>query len=198
MGRRLVLASASPARLRVLRGAGLDPEVVASGVPEDDVDLGDLPAAVRALAERKAHAVAAQPAVAGAVVLGCDSMFALDGEVRGKPTDAAEARAWGRAMRGRAGTLYTGHCIIDTETGERVADVAATVVRFGSPSDAEIDAYVASGEPLAVAGGFTLDGLSAPFIDGVDGEPGNVIGVSLPLVRVLLARLGVEVTSLWR
>jgi septum formation protein len=198
MGRRLVLASASPARLRVLRGAGLDPEVIVSGVPEDGVDLGDLPVAVRALAERKAQAVAAQPAVAGALVLGCDSMFALDGEVRGKPADDAEARAWGRAMRGRTGTLYTGHCVIDTETGERASDVAATEVRFGAPSDAEIDAYVASGEPLAVAGGFTLDGLSAPFIDGVDGDPGNVIGVSLPLVRALLARLGVEVTSLWR
>jgi septum formation protein len=125
-------------------------------------------------------------------------MFELDGEVRGKPADAAEAMAWGRRMRGRAGSLFTGHCLIDTATGERVSDVATTTVRFGCPSDAEIDAYVASGEPLAVAGGFTLDGLSAPFIDGIDGDAGNVIGVSLPLLRRMLGRLDTEVTALWR
>ena len=198
MGRRFVLASASPARLRILRGAGMDPEVIVSGVPEDDVDLTDVAAAVLALARRKAEAVAVRPDVAGALVLGCDSMFELDGEVRGKPNDATEAAAWGRAMRGRAGTLFTGHCIIDTDTGTQVAHVAATTVRFGDPTDAEVDAYVATGEPLAVAGGFTLDGLSAPFIDGVDGDPGNVIGVSLPLLRRLLARLDIEVTALWR
>jgi len=198
MGRRFVLASASPARLRILRAAGLDPEVVVSGVGEDDVDATDIRSAVRLLAERKADAVAAGPEVAGALVLGCDSMFELDGEVRGKPADAAEAALWGRAMRGRVGTLFTGHCLIDTATGARAADVATTTVRFGCPTDAEIAAYVASGEPLGVAGGFTLDGFSAPFIDGVDGDPGNVIGVSLPLLRRMLARLDVEVTSLWR
>ena len=198
MGRRFVLASASPARLRILRGAGLDPEVVVSGVDESDVDPADVRSTVLLLAERKADAVAADPQVAGALVLGCDSMFELDGEVRGKPVDATEAKTWGRRMRGRAGTLLTGHCLIDTATGARVADVATTTVRFGCPTDAEIDAYVASGEPLAVAGGFTLDGLSASFIEGVDGDPGNVIGVSLPLLRRLLADLGIEVTSLWR
>ena len=198
MGRRFVLASASPARLRVLRGAGMDPEVVVSGVPEDDVDTADVRAAVLLLAERKADAVAADPEVAGALVLGCDSMFEVDGEVHGKPSGPEEAADWGRRMRGGAGTLCTGHCLIDTATGARASDVATTVVRFGTPTDAEIDAYVASGEPLAVAGGFTLDGLSAPFIDGVDGDPGNVIGVSLPLVRRLLARLDIEVTALWR
>jgi septum formation protein len=195
MTRRFVLASASPARLRVLRIAGFDPEVIVSGVAEDDVDLSDVPSAVITLAERKASAVAAR--TDDALVLGCDSMFELDGEVRGKPADADEARAWGRRMRGSEGTLFTGHCVIDAADGRCVSDVAATIVRFGSPSDAEIDAYVASGEPLEVAGGFTLDGRSAPFIDGVDGDPGNVIGVSLPLVRTLLAKLDVEVTSLW-
>ena len=197
MGRRFVLASASPARLRILRGAGLDPEVAVSGVNEDDVDTADIGAAVLALAERKADAVAARPEVAGALVLGCDSMFALDGEVRGKPAGAAEAAAWGRGMRGRSGILHTGHCIVDTDNGARVGGVATTTVRFGSPTDAEIDAYVASGEPLAVAGAFTLDGRSAPFVDGVDGDPGNVIGLSLPLLRDLLGQLGIEVTSLW-
>jgi septum formation protein len=101
-------------------------------------------------------------------------------------------------MRGREGTLFTGHCLIDTASDARVSDVATTTVRFGCPTDAEIDAYVATGEPLAVAGGFTLDGLSASFIDGVDGDPGNVIGVSLPLLRRMLAALDIEVTSLWR
>jgi septum formation protein len=198
MGRRFVLASASPARLRILRAAGMDPEVVVSGVDESDVDSADIRSTVLLLAERKAAAVAAGPEVAGALVLGCDSMFELEGEVRGKPVDAAEAKVWGRRMRGRAGTLFTGHCLIDTTTGVQDSDVATTTVRFGCPTDAEIDAYVASGEPLAVAGGFTLDGLSASFIDGVDGDPGNVIGVSLPLLRRMLARLDVEVTSLWR
>jgi septum formation protein len=198
MGRRFVLASASPARLRVLRGAGMDPEVVVSGVDESDVEPADIRATVLLLAARKADAVAAVPEVAGALVLGCDSMFELDGEVRGKPVDAAEAKRWGRRMRGREGTLFTGHCLIDTATGKRLSDVATTTVRFGCPTDAEIDAYVATGEPLAVAGGFTLDGLSASFIDGVDGDPGNVIGVSLPLLRQMLAGLDIEVTALWR
>ncbi|MDQ1375626.1 MAG: nucleoside triphosphate pyrophosphatase [Actinomycetota bacterium] len=198
MTRRLILASASPARLRLLRAAGMDPEVVVSGADEDDVDAADVRAAVSTLARRKADTVAARPETAGAIVLGCDSLLELDGEVHGKPTSADEAVERWRRMRGSKGTLLTGHCVIDTDTDQTASDVAATTVRFGTPTDAEIDAYVATGEPLHVAGAFTLDGRSAPFVDGVDGDPGNVIGVSLPLLRQLLARLDIEVTDLWR
>ncbi|HTS98740.1 MAG TPA: nucleoside triphosphate pyrophosphatase [Streptosporangiaceae bacterium] len=194
--RRLVLASGSAGRLRVLRGAGIDPEVVVSGV--DEATHGDLAtvAAVAVLAERKAVAVAARRP--GALVLGCDSMLDLDQRAFGKPASAAAAGQMWRRLSGREATLCTGHCLIDAGDGRRVLDVARTVVRFGTPTDAEIAAYVASGEPLATAGGFTIDGLGAPFVDGIDGDPGNVIGLSLPLLRRMLAGLGVPITDLWR
>jgi septum formation protein len=194
--RRLVLASASPARLARLRAGGLAPEVVVSGVDEDDV-VG-APAVVAAeLARRKCVAVAALPACAGAVVVGCDSVLDLDGVALGKPVDAADAVQRWRAMRGRSAQLVTGHCVVDTSTGRQASGVASTVVRFGTPTDAEVQAYVATGEPLRVAGAFTIDGLGAWFVDGVDGDPANVIGISLPLLRTLLAELGVAVTDLW-
>ncbi|MFD3836198.1 Maf family protein [Streptomyces sp. NPDC058642] len=195
--RRLVLASQSPARLNLLRQAGLTPEVLVSGVDEDAVTAPTPADLALALAEAKASVVSAKPEVKGALVIGCDSVLDLDGEALGKPADQEEATARWKAMRGRTGTLQTGHCIYDTVTGRYVSGVASTLVRFGEPTDEEIAAYVASGEPLYVAGAFTLDGRSAPFIEGIDGDHGNVIGISLPLLRKLLARLGVGITELW-
>ncbi|MDI3390589.1 nucleoside triphosphate pyrophosphatase [Streptomyces sp. B-S-A8] len=195
--RRLVLASQSPARLGLLRQAGIEPEVIVSGVDEDALTAPTPGELARVLAEAKAAAVAGRAEAAGALVVGCDSVLELDGAALGKPADAEEATARWKAMRGRAGVLQTGHCVIDTATGRRTSATASTTVRFGEPSDAEIAAYVASGEPLYVAGAFTLDGRSAPFVDGIEGDHGNVIGLSLPLLRRLLAELGVGITELW-
>lgn len=193
----LVLASASPARLNLLRQAGLSPHVIVSGFDEDAL-TADSPAELAlALAEAKAAVVAALDEAAGALVIGCDSVLELDGEALGKPADAEEATARWKSMRGRAGVLRTGHCVIDTVSGVKVSATASTTVHFGEPTDAEVAAYVASGEPLHVAGAFTLDGLSAPFIEGIDGDHGNVIGISMPLLRSLLAELGVSITDLW-
>lgn len=189
-----MLASASPARLRLLRDAGLSPDVVVSGVDEEGV-TGTARDVVLELAIRKAQAVAC--GVEDALVIGCDSMLELDGEVLGKPADAADAVARWQAMRGRSGVLHTGHCVVDTATGASAGDVCSTVVRFGTPSDEEVRAYVATGEPLQVAGAFTLDGRGAPFVDGIEGDAGNVIGLSLPLLRTLLAKLDVSLVELW-
>ncbi len=193
--RTLVLASGSPARRRLLQDAGFDPEVVVSGVDEGDLSTGDTASAVVALAQRKARAVAGR--CGGAVVIGCDSMLEFDGTPHGKPTSVGQAREWLTSMRGRSGTLFTGHCVIDQRTGAEATGVAGTLVRFGVTTDAELDAYLATGEALEVAGAFTLDGRSAPFVDGVDGDPGNVIGLSLPLMRTLLAQLNISITDLW-
>lgn len=197
--RPLVLASASPARLGLLRQAGLDPVVVVSGFDEDSVTAATPAELALRLARAKAGAVAGGDALPAGepLVVGCDSVLELDGQALGKPADAAEATARWKAMRGRSGELRTGHCVIDTATGREVAATASTTVRFGTPDDDEVAAYVASGEPLYVAGAFTLDGRSAPFVEGVDGDPGNVIGLSLPLLRRLLADLGVRITDLW-
>jgi septum formation protein len=191
----IILASASPARLAVLRGGGLDPEVVVSGVDESAFTAATPAELAGRLAEAKATAVAADRAEG--LVIGCDSLLDLDGRPLGKPGSAAEAIERWREMSGRTGTLVTGHCVINAATGQRAAAVAATAVRFGTPSEAEIAAYVASGEPLAVAGAFTLDGRGGWFVDGIDGDHGNVLGLSLPLLRRLLAELGVSLTSLW-
>jgi nucleoside triphosphate pyrophosphatase len=191
-----VLASGSAGRLRLLTDAGIDPEVVVSGVDEAADDV--LPAAdlVQLLADRKAAAVAA--ACPDALVLGCDSMLELGDEIIGKPGSAAEATQLWRQLSGSTGTLWTGHCLIEARTGRRARGVAQALVRFGSPSDAEIAAYVASGEPIGLAGAFSIDGLGAPFVEGIAGDPGTVIGLSLPLLRRLLAKLDVAITDLWR
>jgi septum formation protein len=193
---RLVLASASPARLATLRAAGVEPSVVVSGVDESQVD--GLPPAALALrlAELKCAAVAGQVAN-GVLVLGCDSVLELDGEALGKPGDAESAvRRW-RAMRGRSGVLHTGHSLQDTATGRTLSATASTVVHFADVTDAEIAAYVATGEPLHVAGAFTIDGLGGAFVTGVEGDHHNVVGLSLPLLRDLLLELGHAWTDLW-
>jgi septum formation protein len=199
---RLVLASASPARLRTLRTAGLHPEVIVSGVDES-VYLGLPPASlVSTLAERKAAAVADRLKPTSGerlLVIGCDSVLELDGISCGKPANAATAEARWQAIRGRSGVLHTGHCVVDKH-GSTVGTwsaLASTIVHFARVSDPEIQAYVATGEPLEVAGGFTIDGLGGAFITGIEGDPHNVVGISLPLLRTMLADLGISWPSLW-
>ncbi|GAA3606918.1 Maf family protein [Microlunatus ginsengisoli] len=196
---RLVLASASPARLRTLRAAGLDPEVVVSGVDEEAVSAPTVPALVAALAQAKASAVLSGLDDPDVLVIGCDSMLELDGRALGKPRDAEEATARWRSMRGREGVLHTGHHVVLRRSGTETARtaVASTVVEFAAIDDEEIAAYVRSGEPLLVAGAFTIDGLGGPFVSGLRGDPHNVVGIGLPLLRTLLADLGVRWTDLW-
>ncbi|WP_214107689.1 Maf family protein [Acrocarpospora catenulata] len=194
---KVVLASASPARLGVLRDAGLEPKVIVSGVDEEAIAAATPGELCLALAEAKARVVAG--GLSGDVlVVGCDSVLEFEGVAYGKPRSPEEAVARWTAMRGRTGQLLTGHCVIDVATGRAASEVGSSEIRFGSPSDAEIAAYVASGEPLRVAGAFTLDGLGGWFIDGISGDHGNVLGISLPLLRRLFGRLGYPVTALWR
>jgi septum formation protein len=203
---RIILASASQGRLGVLRGAGLDPLVEVSDVDEDALIAtlrGASPAkVVTALACAKAGAVGERmaPAVPDAVVLGCDSMLSVDGELVGKPgTEEIARRRWA-SMAGRSGQLITGHAVLrlaDGAVGQVAAGHAVTTVHFGRPSAAELDAYLASGEPLRVAGGFTLDGLGGWFVSRIEGDASNVIGISLPLTRKLLTEVGIVVTELW-
>jgi septum formation protein len=196
---RVVLASASPARLAVLRAAGLDPEVIVSGVDEDAYSAQATAELTGMLASAKATAVAGSldSSSGPALVIGCDSMLDLDGVALGKPASPHEAIARWRDMRGRSGTLYTGHCVIEAPSGKRACAVAATIVRFGNPTDQEIDAYVGTGEPLNMAGAFTIEGLGGWFVDSIDGDHNNVIGISLPLLRGLFGEFGVTIPGLW-
>lgn len=244
-GHRLVLGSASPARLSTLRAAGLDPEVIVSGVDEDGVEAASPAALAATLARLKAEAVAVRltagppaarrptdgPATGTTIVIGCDSVLELDGIAYGRPRSAEAARAGWRRMRGTTGILHTGHRVIvlsagsGTPSGDHTGEtgtagtgaaetgaaetastvevraatgIGSTVVHFASPTDEEIDAYVATGEPQRVAGGFTLDGLGGAFVDGVEGDPHNVVGISLPLLRGLLHGLGISWIGLWQ
>lgn len=198
----IVLASASPARLQTLQRAGVAVSVRVSGVDESSVTASGTAELVQALARLKCAAVQAELASADDAdhaVIGCDSLLELAGEAIGKPgTPAAAASVW-RRLRGHSGTLYTGHHLIVRRAGRTTEHrgTAATVVHFADVTDAEIDAYVATGEPVWVAGAFTIDGLGAPFIRGVEGDHHNVIGLSMPLLRELLAEAGVPWPDLW-
>jgi septum formation protein len=197
--RRLVLASASPARLALLRQAGLTPEVVVSHVDESTVRAARVGELVALLAAAKAKAVAEQ--VTDALVVGADSLLEFRGQPMGKPADAHDARDRWQRMSGRSGVLYTGQALFDVQDGQVVSrDVAvvSTVVHFASPTPQELEAYLATGEPLAVAGAFTLDGLGAPFVRRVDGDPAAVVGLSLATLRTQLAKRGLAITDLWR
>jgi septum formation protein len=204
----VVLASASAGRLAVLRGAGIEPVVLVSGVDEDAVRTaraGETPGAViQALAVAKGEAVvrehAADPVMTSSLVISGDSMLLLDGELQGKPHTRDEMlRRWALQM-GRTGELITGHAVLRVEAGRiaaRASGHISTMVTMGRPSRAELEAYAATGEPLEVAGAFTIDGLGGWFVESIDGDPSCVVGLSLPLVRRLLADVGVRVTDLW-
>ena len=197
--RRLVLASASPARLALMRQAGLTPEVVVSQVDESSVRAARVGELVALLAATKARSVAEQET--DALVVGADSLLEFRGEPMGKPADAHEARDRWQRMSGRSGVLHTGQALFDVQDGQVVSrDVAvvSTVVHFASPTPQELEAYLATGEPLAVAGAFTLDGLGAPFVRRVDGDPAAVVGLSLATLRSQLAKRGLAITDLWR
>ena len=205
----LVLASASPARLATLRSAGIEPLVVVSSVDEDAVvaryAVTDAEDVALVLAKAKAEDVAGSAELPdGVVVVGCDSVLELDGEVHGKPSDEAEAVARWQRMRGRSGVLHTGHWVVDAReredggTGATLGAVASTTVHFANLTDEEIAAYVATGEPLRVAGAFTIDGLGGAFVRAVEGDHHTVVGLSLPLLRELVGELDLAWTSLWR
>lgn len=208
----LVLGSASPARATLLRAAGITPVIWHSQVDEDALiaSAGDLvtdpPALTQMLATAKGRDVAEQvragqvpdvPPDARALVVGADSMLEFDGQVLGKARTAQEVRDRWAAMSGRSGVLVTGHTVIDLDSGRMVERAVATTIRFGHPDPVELEAYIVSGEPLAVAGSCTIDGLGGPFIEGIEGDHSNVIGLALPTLRAMVAELGVRWTDLW-
>jgi septum formation protein len=210
---RLILASQSPARTKLLAEAGIKHSVLVSDVDEDAVQarygVTDPHDTALLLARAKAEAVAALPEAEGALVLGCDSVFEFDGEAHGKPYTAAVARERMLRMSGNAGVLHTGHWLVDCRdtdpadgaapgTGATLGTVASAEVSFLDMDAAEIDAYIATGEPLHCAGSFTIDGLGGAFIRKVDGDPHAVVGLSVSTLRGLLAQAQVRITELWQ
>jgi septum formation protein len=199
--RPVILASASTGRARTLSGAGITPVVRVSGVDEEALvaraGVQEPSEVTLLLARAKAEAVARDDLPTGGIVIGCDSVLWVDGRIHGKPADADQARTWWRRMRGGEGTLFSGHWVIDTGSATALGAVATTTVTFADVDDEEIDAYVDTGEPLRVAGGFTVDGLGGPFVTAVAGDHHAVVGLSLPLLRLLLRRLEISWTSLW-
>jgi septum formation protein len=193
---KFILASASPARRQLLQSAGIQPIVQQSDFDESQIQITDCYQLVQTLAQRKAEVVAAQ-IQEPALVLGCDSLLALEGEIYGKPKNTEEATARWRQMRGRTGDLLTGHALIDLTQGKSLVRVQVTQVEFANLSDRQIAAYVATGEPLHCAGCFALDGQGGLFVERIIGCHSNVIGLSLPLLRQMLEQLGYEVTDFW-
>ncbi|WP_346768935.1 Maf family protein [Crystallibacter degradans] len=215
---RLILASASPARTKLLTDAGIAHSILVSDVDEDAVTarygLTDPHDTALLLARAKAEAVASLPEAEGTLVLGCDSVFELDGEPHGKPYEPEIARERWHRMSGRHGVLHTGHWLVDCRdvpadadedvaldstvgSGATIGAVASAGVYFAQLSDAEIDTYIATGEPLQVAGSFTIDSLGGAFIERVDGDPHAVVGLSVSTLRHLLASANVQITDLW-
>lgn len=205
---RLVLASTSPARLSLLRAGGIEPVTIAPQVDETEVaavaeasglikNTGDM---VRILAEAKARAVLANQSAIGGIVLGCDSSLEFEGESLGKPHLPEVAKARWLKLRGSSGFLYSGHCLIDNRDPANpieVTRVTSTKVHFAQLSEKEIDAYVATGEPLKVAGAFTVDGLGGAFVSRLEGDYHTVVGLSLPILREMALELGLDYTDFW-
>jgi len=187
----IILASASPSRYRLLESVGIIPEVIVSGVNEEspEFDLLNPSELVLALATLKAQAVK-ELAPANSIIIGCDSTFEFEGKSLGKPGSHGNAIKRCKQLSGKSGLLHTGHCAIDLRSGKEVSKLSTSKVQFAQMTDEEITDYVNSGEPLNVAGGFTLDGLSAPYISSIEGEPSGIIGLSLPLLRMMIISLG--------
>jgi septum formation protein len=195
MNLNFVLASASPARRKLLQSVGINPLICVSHFDESQIQLTDPIALVEKLAQCKAEVVLSQ--VNDSLVLGCDSVFVVGNEIYGKPQDSTEAFSRWQKMRGNQGTLYTGHSLIDQSQNKRVVRCGITEVYFGQVSDAQIQAYIATGEPLVCAGGFALEGKGSALIDKIDGCHSNVIGLSLPLLRSMLAELRYDLSNYW-
>jgi septum formation protein len=187
----VILASSSTSRLRLLESAGITPKVLISGVDEEasEFDLLSPAELVIALAILKAHTVK-ESAPENSLIIGCDSTFEFNGKSLGKPGSRENAIARCKELSGKSGYLHTGHCLIDLKQGIELSERSTAKVQFAQMTEAEIIDYVDSGEPLHVAGGFTLDGLSAPFITNIEGDPSGIIGLSLPLLRKMVISLG--------